>query len=129
MAEQTTGSAGFGHSVASNLQSAVDAKPPSTGTGATVTVSADAVAPSQGTATGSNGEAIESNTLSASFALSLAQPTDSTQLRTLANDTTFHSNQRSAIAQSLGVDASTVAISSVTVDANGNLQVSYQVVY
>ena len=87
------------------------------------------MAPSQGTATGSNGEAIESNTLSASFALSLAQPTDPTQLRTLANDTTFHSNQRSAIAQALGVDASTVAISSVTVDANGNLQVSYQVVY
>ena len=92
-------------------------------------VSANAVAPSQGTATGSNGEAIESNILSATFVLSLAQPTDLTQLRTLANDTTFHSNLQSAIAQALGVYASTVTIISVTVDANGNLHVSYQVVY
>ena len=52
-----------------------------------------------------------------------------TALRTLANDTTFHSNLRTAIAETLGAESSTVAIKSVTVGPDGKLHVEYEVVY
>ena len=89
----------------------------------------NAVTQEHATATGSSGETIESSVVSSSFQLSLTSPTDMTALRTLANDTTFHNNLQTSIAETLGVDASTVRITSVTVRADGSQHVDYEIVY
>jgi hypothetical protein len=83
------------------------------------------VTTSAATAAGSSGEALSSNTVSSSLQLAVT----SDDPTALAADTTFESNLQSSIADTLGIDASTVDITSVTTDSSGNVQVQYEVTY
>ena len=111
-------------SIATSLQTAVAENTQTIAGGVTPTIATDAVTPLAATATGSSGETIEANVVSSSLQLAVS----TADINGLAADATFGNNLQSAIATTLNVDPSTVAIKSVNV-VNGELQVEYDVVY
>ena len=121
--EASSGTGTFASTVATNLQTAVQANPSADVT--ITTIPSNAVTAATATATGSSGETLSSNVVSSSLQLSVTSDNPSA----LAADATFSDNLQTSIGATLGVDPSTVAITSVTTDSSGNMQVQYEVIY
>ncbi len=94
----------------------------------TFTIAADSVKAGTAAAKSSDGKKIETSFLSSSMELfvDVNNPAD---LEVLTVDTTFESNLKTAVAETLKVYPKTVTITSVLVGSDGKLEVSYDVTF